>query len=82
MARNDNHVRDRLQRLEAEAASLGQQLAQLQSSVARLLAWRETAAWLLQSALWLGVATAAHGATGTLGKFFSELARLLGRGVV
>lgn len=78
MARSDNHVRYRLQRLEAEVA----QLAQLRTDVARLLAWQETVAWLLRSAIWLGCGTAAHGATGSLGRFLSELAKLLGRGLV
>ena len=85
MARSENHVLDRLRRVEADLAHVHQlrsDVDHLRHDIARLLTCRDNVVWFMRSAFWLGCAMAAHGTTGTLGRFFSELSKLLGRGLV
>ena len=82
---NASHVLDRLRRVEADLAHVHQlriDVNQLRNEIARLLACRDNAIRLTRSVLWIGCAMASHFATGSLGRLFSELSKLLGHGLV
>jgi hypothetical protein len=69
-------------KLHAEVASLKAEVASLKAEVARIRAWWDAAGLLAQSAAWLAVGVAAHGASGGLKVFLDGLVKLLGRGLV
>ena len=74
MAREENHVRDRLRNVEAELASLRAVAAELQ----RLRAVADNTLWLLKTAAWAACTIGAELLSGGLGRVLGALAKLFG----